>query len=198
LLGSIRGKLLALVLAVVVPFLALIAAALWSQWQNTQAAAKQRALNDARVLAAQVDDHIGNLAHLLDGLSHAVSSDPADVSANDALLRQVKAELPDFISGISLFSVAGDNIGSSSEGAGRTNISDRLHFRDVLAGQRLSIGEVHIGRTTRQWVVNIARRVEDRSGRLQAVLVAGTRPRAFPGRLELSRTSAGQRRQNRQ
>src|ERR1700675_5096515 len=121
LLCSIRGKLLVLVLAVVAPFLALMATGLWSQWQNTQAASKQRALNDAQVLAAQVDDHIGNLEHLLGGLSHAVSSEPADVSANDALLRRVKAELPGFISGISLFSLAGDNIGSSSERGGRTN-----------------------------------------------------------------------------
>src|SRR4030081_1922032 len=111
LLGSIRGKLLALVLAAVIPFLALIAAGLWSQWQDNQAAAKQRALNDARVLAAQVDDHIGNVEHLLAGLSHAVSADPADISGNDALLRKAKDELPHFISGISLFSLAGDNIG---------------------------------------------------------------------------------------
>ena len=73
LLGSIRGKLLALVLAAVVPFLALIGAGLWGQWQDTQAAARQHALNDARVLAAQVDDHIGNLEHLMLGLSRAVS-----------------------------------------------------------------------------------------------------------------------------
>jgi diguanylate cyclase (GGDEF)-like protein/PAS domain S-box-containing protein len=191
LLCSIRGKLLALVLAVVAPFLALMATGLWSQWQNAQAAAKQRALNDAQVLAAQVDDHIGNLEHLLGGLSHAVSSEPADVSANDALLRRVKAELPDFISGIALFSLAGDNIGSSSERGGRTNISDRLYFREVLAGQRLALSEVHVGRTTEQWVVNIARRVEDRAGRLQAVLVAGTRLDHFQDALRFDALPAG-------
>ena len=69
LLGSIRGKLLALVLAAVVPFLALMGAGLWGQWHDTQAAARQGALNDARILAAQVDDHIGNLEHLLAGPS---------------------------------------------------------------------------------------------------------------------------------
>jgi len=35
----------------------------------------------------------------------------ADADANDALLRQVKAELPDFISNILLFSVDGAGIG---------------------------------------------------------------------------------------
>jgi hypothetical protein len=52
LLGSIRGRLLALVLAAVIPFLALVGAGLWSEWQENQEATEQRALNDARVLAA--------------------------------------------------------------------------------------------------------------------------------------------------
>src|SRR5689334_17914284 len=97
LLGSIRGKLLALVLAVVVPLLAVIVAGVWNQRQSTYAAAKERALNDARMLAAQLDDHVGNLEHLLGGLSRAVSTDRADISVNDSLLRQAKAELPGFI-----------------------------------------------------------------------------------------------------
>src|ERR1700730_425712 len=192
--GGIRRNLLVLVLAAVAPFLALIGLGLWSQWQDTEAAAKERASNHARVLAAQVDDHIGNLGnleHLLIGLSRAVSTDPADVSANDRLLRKVKAELPDFVSGISLFSLNGDNIGTSWQGGGRANAKDRLHFREVLAGQRLSIGEVHVGRMSREWVVNIAGRVEGEDGRLQAVLVAGTRLERFQDALRVQGLPAG-------
>src|SRR5262249_42048909 len=65
LLRSIRSQLLGLVVATVVPFTALIGAGLWSQWRSDQAAAIQRASDEARLLAAQVDDHIGNLANLL-------------------------------------------------------------------------------------------------------------------------------------
>src|SRR6516225_5174540 len=93
LLRSIRSQLLGLVLATVVPFTALIGIGLWHQWQNDQAAAMQRATNEARLLAAQVDDHLGNLQNLLTGLRPAVSPDPADVAKNDALLRRIKAEL---------------------------------------------------------------------------------------------------------
>jgi hypothetical protein len=186
--GGIRRNLLVLVLAAVAPFLALIGLGLWSQRQDTEAAAKERAINHARVLAAQVDDHIGNLEHLLTGLSRAGSADPADVSANDSLLRKVKAELPDFVSGISLFSLNGDNIGTSWQGGGRGNIKDRLHFREVLAGHPLSIGEVHVGRMSREWVVNIARRVEDHDGRLRGVLVGtGYASLSYLTRLPLSR-----------
>ena len=69
LLRSIRSRLLGLVLATVVPFLALIGAGLWSQWRSDQAAALQRAIDEARLIAGQVDDHIGNLENLLTGIS---------------------------------------------------------------------------------------------------------------------------------
>ena len=42
-------------------------------------------------LAAQIDDHIGNMDNLLAGLSEAVSTDPRDFAANDALLQKVKS-----------------------------------------------------------------------------------------------------------
>ena len=83
LLRSIRLRLLALVLAVVIPFAALIGAGIWNQWHDDHAAAISRAMTEARLLAAQVDDHIGNLEHLLTGLSLAVSTNPDDASAND-------------------------------------------------------------------------------------------------------------------
>src|SRR5579871_4010221 len=73
LLRSIRSRLLVLVLATVVPFLALIGAGLWSQWSEDQSKATQRTLNEARLIAAQLDDHIGNLENLMIGLSHARS-----------------------------------------------------------------------------------------------------------------------------
>src|SRR5579871_2364995 len=98
LLHGIRSRLLGLVLATVTPFIALIGVGLWSQWQEQKVAVIERAGSEARVLAAQVDDHIGNVENLMLGLGEAVSTDPADARANDALLRRVKAELPDFIS----------------------------------------------------------------------------------------------------
>ena len=54
LLRSIRSRLLVLVLATVVPFVALVGAGLWSQWRDDQAAAIERALNEARLLAVDI------------------------------------------------------------------------------------------------------------------------------------------------
>src|SRR5262245_15687462 len=111
LLRGIRSRLLALVLATVVPFTALIGGGLWMQWHSDRAAAAERAVNEARLLAAQVDDHLGNLESLLAGLSRAVSVNPADTAANDATLRQLKRELPPLISNIFVFAADGTNIG---------------------------------------------------------------------------------------
>src|SRR5215467_9748045 len=122
LLRSIRSRMLGLVIATVVPFAGLIGAGLWNQWRGAHADALQRALDEARLLAAQVDDHIGNLENLLTGLSRAVSLDPANEAANDALLRGVRAELPNFISNIVLYAVDGTAIGTSMPvRAGRAN-----------------------------------------------------------------------------
>ena len=95
LLRSIRSRLLALVVATVIPFTVLVGMGLWSQWESDQAAAIQQAIGEARVLAAQIDDHIGNVENLLTGLSEAVSADSRDVEANDALLRRVRGQLPE-------------------------------------------------------------------------------------------------------
>src|SRR5580704_12578247 len=175
LLRSIRSRLLALVLAAVLPFVALVGVSLWSQWQEDQAAAVERALNEARLMAAQLDDHISNLENLLVGLSRAVSADPADTSANDGLLRQTKAKLPDFVSNILLFSLDGTNIGTSADSAiGRPMGVDRTFFQQALRGHRLAIGEVIRTQLTGEWVLAVGYPVEDQEGRARAVLAIGT------------------------
>jgi diguanylate cyclase (GGDEF)-like protein/PAS domain S-box-containing protein len=157
----------------VIPLTALMTAALWSQWQNDRAAAAESAAHEARVLASEVDDHISALENLLSVLVKAVSFDPADREANDALLLRVKADLSDFDSHIFLFDVEGNNIGTSA----RTdypppNAHDRTYFREAIADHAPAIGDPIQVRSGR-WVVNIARPVKDESGQIRAVLTVG-------------------------
>jgi hypothetical protein len=175
LLRSIRSRLLALVVATVLPLTALIGAGLWSQLRIDQAAAVQQAINEARALAAQIDDHIGKLDNLLAGLSEAVSTNPLDAAANNALLQRVKSGQPEFVTRLTLSALDGTNIGSSDgPEPKRNNASGHSYFPQILAGQRLVIGDVTRSSQGGQWVVNIARPVEDKEGRLRAVLAAGT------------------------
>src|SRR3954468_15058204 len=97
---SMRAQMLGLVVATVIPFTALIGVGLWNQWRHDHAAAVQRALDEARLTASEVDDHIGKLETLLPGLSRAVSWAPAAAAATDALLHQLKPELPAFIANL--------------------------------------------------------------------------------------------------
>ena len=183
---SIRARLLGLVVATIVPFSILIGAGLWNQWHSESAAANQRALNEARLIAAQVDDHIGNLESLMVGLSRAVSTNPADVKANNAILRQAKSELPDFVNQIVLSSLDGHSIGTSFAADGVSIYSGNYpHFRKIIAGERLSIGEAVRGRTSGDWIINVSRPIEDQDGRLRGVLTVGTLLKHFHGALRL-------------
>jgi len=190
LLGSIRSRLLGLVLATVVPFTALIGLGLWSQWRSDRAAALQRAVGDARLLASQVDDHLANLANLLTGLAEAVSTDPADIAANDKILRRVKAGLPDYVSNISLHAPDGANIGTSSP-AGRVFAGDRQYFRQVLNGKSLAISEPLHGRVIEKWIVVVARPVRDPAGRVRGVLAVGTQLERFEEALRVKDLPSG-------
>jgi diguanylate cyclase (GGDEF)-like protein/PAS domain S-box-containing protein len=180
LLRSIRSRLLILVLATVVPFLALVGAGLWSQWREDRAAAIGRALNEARLLSAQLDDYISNLENLMVGLSRAVSTNPADTGANDALLRQIKTKLPNFVGNIALYALDGSNIGTSSvSGVPRPYAGNRADFLAILAGNRLSIGELIRTRQTREWILAVTAPVEDAQGRLRGVIAIGTQLQLF-------------------
>jgi hypothetical protein len=68
-LRGIRARLLGLVIVTVVPFMALTGVGLWMQWRNDRDQAYKNAQVEARLLAAAVDDQLGNIENLLAGLS---------------------------------------------------------------------------------------------------------------------------------
>jgi len=169
-LRGIRSRLLGLVLAAVVPLVALVAAGLWNQLQSDRAAVAEHAVNEARVLAARIDDHIGDIESLMLALGQSVSYDPADRNENDKLLQKVKRELPDVDSNILLFDLEGNNIGISEDlGHPRPNAHERTYFREALADHRPAIGDPILVRSGR-WVINVARPIKDTEGRIRAVL----------------------------
>jgi diguanylate cyclase (GGDEF)-like protein/PAS domain S-box-containing protein len=186
---GIRSQLLGLVAAAVVPFLVLIGAGLWNQSGTAQAEAKNRALAEARVLAAQLDDHIGNLENVMLGLSRVVSTDPADAAANDTLLSGLKAELPSFISDIVVAKPDGESIGSAF--GRRYGIADRTFLHQVEAGQSITVGSPFRARADGRWVFPVAHPIRNAAGELQGVLIVGTLIEAFRGALRVSQLPAG-------
>jgi diguanylate cyclase (GGDEF)-like protein/PAS domain S-box-containing protein len=169
---GIRLQLLGLVAAAAVPFLVLIGVGLWIQYRTAQSEALERAYNEARVIAAQIDDHLGNVENLTLGLSHAIGVKPADTAANDALLSGLKAQLPGFISDVAVVGPDGENIGSAW--GARYNIGDRDYFQQALAGTPIAVGDPVRNRRSDEWVFPIARPVTNAAGEIQAVLLTGT------------------------
>src|ERR1700692_1170880 len=164
LLCSIRSRLLGLAFAAVIPLAVIMTAALWIQWRSDRAAAAEHAVNEARLLAAQVDDHISAIENLLSVLAQAVSFDPADHSANDILLRKVKSELPNVNSHIFLFDLDGSNIGTSQNpGYPPPNARDRAYFHEALADHNPAVGDPILVRSGHR-IVNVARPIKDESG----------------------------------
>jgi hypothetical protein len=186
---GIRSQLLGLVAAAVVPFLVLIGAGLWNQSRTEQAEAMSRALAEARVLAAQLDDHISNLENLTLGLSRVVSTKRADAAGNDALLSGLKAELPSFISDIIVARPDGEIIGSAF--GGRYGIGDRTFFRQVEAGQLITVGSPFRARADGRWIFPVAHPLRNSAGELQGVLIVGTLIEAFRGAMRVSQLPAG-------
>ena len=186
---SIRSQLLGLVAAATLPFLVLLGVGLWNQSRIQEAQALQRALAEARVIAAQVDDHFGNLENLMIGLRHAVSTDPRDVEANDTLLRRLKSELPDYIAEVMVIALNGDNIGNSS--GHRFSAQDRDYFAQILAGESLAVGRPTINKTSDIWLFPVASPIKDAGGELRGVLLVGTLLEKFRKALRVTELPRG-------
>jgi diguanylate cyclase (GGDEF)-like protein/PAS domain S-box-containing protein len=175
----------------VIPLAVIMTAALWSQWRSDRAAAAEHAVNEARLLAAQVDDHISATENLLSVLGQVVSFDPADRSANDTLLRKVKSELPDSSSHILLFDLEGINIGTSQDpDYPRPNARDRSYFREAMADHTPAVGEPILVRSGHR-ILNLARPIKDETGRIRAVLTVGPVLDRFQDILKLHALPAG-------
>jgi HAMP domain-containing protein len=186
---GIRSQLLGLVAAAAVPFLVLIGVALWIQYRTAQSEALDRAYSEARLIAAETDDHLGNLENLTLGLSHAIGVMPADTPANDALLSDVKTRLPGFISDITVSAPDGENIGAAS--GARFSRIDRDYFKEIVAGKETAVGDPILSRQSEQWVFPFARAVRNAAGELQAVLVISTRASKFQDAIRVDHLPAG-------
>jgi diguanylate cyclase (GGDEF)-like protein/PAS domain S-box-containing protein len=123
-----------------------------------------------------------------------VSSDPADVLTNDAMLRRAKAELPGYIGNMLLSAPNGGNIGTSFAPAesGRTYIGDRDYFGWISADREgAAVGNPILGRTTGQWVTTVARGIRNPAGELMAIIGVGIQIEHFQNALTLHDLPAG-------
>jgi signal transduction histidine kinase/CheY-like chemotaxis protein/HPt (histidine-containing phosphotransfer) domain-containing protein len=174
--ASIRTRLIVLVLAALLPVLLVAAWFLWEGVQADYAKARIAATSAAQLAAARIDDHINDVKSLLTVLGRTVSSDPADTEKNDATLRVIKADLPDYTNNILVFDLKGSNIGMSQWPVrDRSAIfsGDRSYFKAALEG-RVTTSDPVKGRLNNNWIVTSAHPVIDGAGVIRGVVVVGT------------------------
>jgi PAS domain S-box-containing protein len=160
-----------LVLAAAVPLLALIAFGARRQIALERASALERAQDQARNIAARVDDQLGNIDTLLIGLAQVVSLNPDDIAKNEALFRAVRADLPPYFLNVKAHAPDGHPLGSSS-GNRESNVVDRRYFYEALEGAGFVVGDPVISRTTGKWTLTLSRPLFDDEDRVAGMVGA--------------------------
>src|ERR1700716_3731205 len=110
---GLRTRLMALVLAAVLPFVFLIGMVARQHRFNERASAEQTALDHASALADRLDSRFSAVETALLTLAHSVSANPRDSLRNDKLLRDVSRELPKEFAYFAAITSGGRAIGTS-------------------------------------------------------------------------------------
>jgi signal transduction histidine kinase/DNA-binding response OmpR family regulator len=175
--ASIRTRLIVLVLAAVLPVLVVAGWFVWEGVENDYDKARTAATTAAQLAAARIDNHVKDVSSLLLVISRMASSDPADSEKNDAVLRAVKADLPEYTNNILVFDLNGRNIGMSQWPVVDRNAvfsRDRSYFKAGLEG-RVTVSDPFKSRLNNNWIINVSRPIIDDAGAVRGVIVIGTR-----------------------
>jgi signal transduction histidine kinase/DNA-binding response OmpR family regulator len=191
--ASIRTRLIVLVLAAVLPVLLVAAWFIWEGAQDDYAKARTAAASAAQLAAERIDNHVNDVSSLLLVIARLVSSDPADAEKNDAVLRAVKTELPDYTNNILVFDPNGDNIGMSQWPLGdRSAIfaGKRSYFKEALQGS-VTLSDPLKSKLNGNWIANVTRPMIDGAGAVRGVVTLGTRLERISKIVELASLPPG-------
>ncbi len=170
---SLRTHLVGLVLAVLLPLVGFSAIVVVLFGQHERAAIERGLLDTARALSVAVDKELEASIARLEVLAGSRQLDSGDLAAVHETAGRVRAQNPDWYT-IALFDATGAQLLDlqSPLGAPLPSVSDREHFRQVVATGRPAISNlIDAGVGQRRAVVVAVPVVRD--GRLRYVLTAG-------------------------
>jgi diguanylate cyclase (GGDEF)-like protein/PAS domain S-box-containing protein len=180
---SVRARLLLLVLALGLPFLTYIVLSAIDDARAGRELAKERSLAVARVVAARLDDYVGDINQLLATLSHVAAIGAGHASENDSLLGELRPDLPSYVNNVSIWSLTGANVGSLAPQGRGNGVADRKYFRDAISGGTLSVEAPLVSRSTHELVATFARPVV-RNSKVLGVVSASTQLKHLQGFLD--------------
>jgi diguanylate cyclase (GGDEF)-like protein/PAS domain S-box-containing protein len=173
---GIRGRLVLLALALGLPILAYVAYSAGEQMRQERELAKERNLAFARIVAARLDDYVGDVNQILATLSHVVDARVEATAHNDALLSDLRPNLPSHVSNLAIWDTAGANVGALDAAlrARSFTVADRHYFRAALEGRSLVVEAPLVSRSSGEPMAIFAR-AAIRDGRVVGVVAASTR-----------------------
>jgi diguanylate cyclase (GGDEF)-like protein/PAS domain S-box-containing protein len=182
---GIRGRLVLLVLALGLPFLGYVAISAIQQVAHERQVAKERSLAIARVVAARLDDYVGDINQVLGTLSAVVPTAHAATASNDALLRGLGPNLPSHVNNLAVWDMAGENVGSLDPTVRihPFSIADRQYFRAALEGAAPAIEAPIVSRSNSQRIATFARPVKH-NGNVVGVVTSSLRLAELPAVLD--------------
>jgi diguanylate cyclase (GGDEF)-like protein/PAS domain S-box-containing protein len=182
---GIRGRLVLLVIALGLPFAAYVVVNATEQVARERQAAKERSLAIARIVAARLDDYVGDVNQLLATLSAVVPTAREATPENDALLRGLGPNLPSHVNNLSIWDMAGENVGSLDPAVRdhHFNIADRAYFRAAIEGEALAVEAPVVSRATGRRIAQFARPVRQ-NGRVVGVVSLSLRLTDMPAVLD--------------
>lgn len=187
---GIRGRLIALVLVLLLPFVGYILHSARTEARLARAGALEETLIFARLFAARIDDHVAQTGQLLNTVSHAVSLDPARAASNDQFLRTLREGLPRFISDVAVYTPEGRNIGSLSPVTDRASLDlgNWQYFREAVQKGGASVDGPFSARGSREFTMVFTQTVQARDGHVAGVIAASMRLSDFREVLDRSTT----------
>src|SRR5689334_285523 len=174
---GIRERLVLLVLAVLLPWIAIFATTYASYQRDLERDTHVRLRDLAAQLGARVDDQLGTVEGLLVAIAEGASADTAAIARNDAILRRLRGELPPYITNLALWGADGHNIGSSDTIPGRARtmeVTAHRFFREAIAATHLTVGRPIESRESGGWSLTMARRIRQ-DGRIAGVASVSAR-----------------------
>ncbi|HET6681417.1 MAG TPA: PAS domain S-box protein [Gemmatimonadaceae bacterium] len=157
---GIRARLMLVVLAMVLPWLALTLLSLRDFRRERRLDAEGRVLEVARLLAARVDDQIGAVDALLVSLAQSLPVTPSAAAANDDLLSRIRVQLPPYFNLLGVWDSTGANVGSSEDSTRQARAvaaGELAFFNDAMSTGSLAVGEAVRGPMRGAWTLSIGR-----------------------------------------
>ena len=174
-LDSLRSRIILIIFLSILPLLGMFIGTYLEQRRNEERHARDNVLRVAQQFSIYQEHQVNEAYHLLVTLAQFPALLELDRAGCSAKLAKIVERDPDITSAYTnliLADASGRLLGNARPLNGRPVIPDFPLFQRTLESKEFMAGELQTGKTPGKAVLNLGYPVLDRSGRIQAVLMA--------------------------